>query len=348
MLLRKEVIMQRFVTVLVAMLLLGVAAWANPIPVAVLSEIQVAPDSEQKLEVNANYYPWIPVDMSGWRIITRSCTATVNQGVVIPDTGVYLVLDQHNLSGTFHLCPDSDEVTILDTSGHQIEDYLSYPAPRGWECCFRPPAGLSCVPHYYFEGIPPYPQYLARLWFVASPTFGGPNPDTAGSISGTVRDQNSQPLCSASVCISGPEGSTTALTQFDGGYVLDWIGPGVFQVTATKGGQTGEYLDSVVLAENEFRSGIDIIVPYSGAAEPPKVSLKFDWRGNWLRVSTPEPALADLRTVNVAGRVCARLHEMLRAGETELHPLGALPAGVYLVQGAIGKEKVNRKVTVFK
>jgi hypothetical protein len=119
-------------------------------------------------------------------------------------------------------------------------------------------------------------------------------------------------------------------------------------VSATKDGHTGAYADSVVLAENESRNGIDITVPYAGANEPPKVNLKFDWRGNWVRVSAPEPALADLRTVNVAGRVCARLHEMLAVGKTELHPLGVLPAGVYLVQGAIGKEKVNRKVTVFK
>lgn len=228
-----------------------------------------------------------------------------------------------------------------------IEDQLSYPGPQGWDSCFRPPAGMSCVPHYYYEG-PPGDQYLARLWFVAQPTFGGPNTDTSGRISGTVRNQNSQPLCSASVCISGPEGSTSTLSQSDGSYLLDWIGPGTFQVTATKEGHTGEYSDSVVLAENESRSGVDITVPYTGAAEPPKVNLKLDWCGNWLRVSLPEPALADLRTVNVLGRVCGRLHEMLAAGETELHPLGALPDGVYLVQGTIGKEKVNRKVTVFR
>jgi len=341
--------MQRVATVFVATLLLAAAVHANPIPLAVFSEIQVAPDSAQKLEVNANVYPWVPVDMSGWRIITRTCTATVNEGVIIPDTGVYLVLDQHNLSGTFHLDPDSDELTMVDSSGLQVEDFLRYPGSQSWGACFRPPAGMSCVPHYYFDSE----HYLDRLWFVASPTFGSPNPDTAGSIAGTVVNQNSQPLCSASVCISGPEGSTSTLTQSNGSYRLGWIGPGTFRVTATKQSHTGEYPDSVVLALNEVRSGVNITVPFTGAAEPvgagPRACpLRFDWRGNWLRVSAPEPALADLRVMNVSGRVCARLREMLRVGDTELHPLGALPAGVYLVQGAIGKEKVNRKVTVFK
>lgn len=338
--------MQRFVTVLVATLLFVAAAAANPIMVAVLSEIQVAPDSDQKIEVCANYYPWWPVDMSGWQIITRTCTATVNSGVVIPDTGIYVVLDRSNTTGRFHLSPDSDDIIIQ--SGSSTEDFVSYPGPKGWGTCFRPPAGMSVAPHYYIVGHPGE-EYLERLWFVESlPTFGQANPETAGSISGRVLNQQAQPVCSAVVSISGPEGNTSVLSGSNGIYVVDWLGPGTFQVTATKSGQTGAYQDSVCVTQHGYRDSINITIPLSGVAQPSLVRVRMDWRGNWVRVSAPEPALADLRTVNVAGRVCGRLREMLRVGETELHPLGALPAGVYLVQGAIGKEKVNRKVTVFR
>lgn len=342
--------MQRFVTVLVATLLLAAAARANPIMVGLLSEIQVAPDSEQKLEVNSNHDPSIRVDMSGWQVISRACTLTVDSGVVIPDTGMYIVLDSNNLSGSLRLDPDSDEITlqIPDSPEPMVMDQVSYPGPQGWGSCFRPPAGMSVAPYYYWVGHPGE-EYLERLWFVESlPTFGQANPETASSISGRVLDQQAQPVCSAVVSISGPEGSTGVLSGSNGIYVVDWLGPGTFQATATKSGQTGAYQDSVCVTQHGYRDSINITIPLSGVAQPSLVRVRMDWRGNWLRVRLPEPALADLSTVNVAGRVCARLREMLAAGETELHPLGALPAGVYLVQGAIGKEKVNRKVTVFK
>ena len=138
------------------------------------------------------------------------------------------------------------------------------------------------------------------------------------------------------------------MTDLQGRYSAHPTGAGQFWITASKGGQSGEYSESVAVAQNEARNDVDIIVPYSGANEPPAVRLKLDWRGGWLRVSAAGPTRADLGVVNASGRVCGRLHTLLTVGETELHPLAVLPAGVYLVQGAIGKEKVNRKVTVFK
>jgi hypothetical protein len=294
--------------------------------------------------VNSDCYGEGSVDLSGWQIISRACTLTVDSGVVIPDTGVYIVLDSNNLSGKLHLFPDSDHVTIV--AGAESIDQMSYPGPQTWGTCFSPPAGMSVAPHYYWTGQPGQ-EYLTRLWFVESlPTFGQPNPETAGSMSGRVFDGHGTGVPNAVVCMSGPEGSLTAVTLSDGSYGFGWLGPGTFQVTATKDSQTGAYPDSVYVSQDHSPDSVNVTIYSLGVAEKSRVEM--DWRGNRLRVSLPEPALADLRTVNIAGRVCGRLHEMLAAGETELHPLSALPSGVYFIQGRIGKEPVNRKAVVFR
>ena len=338
--------MQRFVTVIVAMLLLGVAAWANPVVPTLINEIQVAPDSLERIELNTRYWPGGFADFSGWQIITNAGTGIVDSGVIATDTGDYVVLDRHNVTGTFSLGDTGDMIILRGAPYESVA--VTYPSPFcDLAQCWCPGAGMS-VARLAYTVTWPMPDIIYNWYFDATPSFGAQNDDTLGGIFGTVRDQNSQPVCSADVRISGPGGSNDFGTDGAGRYHAHPTGCGVFWVMANKNGQTGAYPDSIHVAQNEFRDSVNITVPYSGAAEPPKVSLKFDWRGNWLRVSAPEPALADLSVVNVSGRVCGRLHEMLAAGETELHPLGALPAGVYLVQGAIGKEKVNRKATVFK
>jgi hypothetical protein len=338
--------MHRIVTVLVATLLLGAAVSANPIVPTLINEIQVAPDSLERIELNTRYWPGGYQDFSGWQIITSAGTAVVNNGVVATDTDDYVVLDRLNVTGTFSLGDAGDMIILKGASYESVA--VSYPCTQcNLAQCWRPPTGMS-VARLTYTVTWPEPDIIYNWYFDATPSFGAQNDDTLGGIFGTVRNQNAQPLCSAEVRISGPGGGNVFWTNSTGLYSAHPTGCGTFQVTATKDGHTGEYPDSVVVAQNESRYGIDITVPYTGAAEPPKVSMKFDWRGNWLRVSAPEPALADIRTVNVSGRVCGRLRVSLAAGETELHPLAVVPAGVYLVQGTIGKERVNHKVTVFK
>jgi hypothetical protein len=326
--------------------MLCLAAGANPIIPTLINEIQVAPDSFERIEVNTRYWPGGALDFSGWRITTRAGTATIDSGVIASDTDSYVVLDRHNTTGTFSLADDYDVIVLQGAPYESVA--VSYP---GTQCnlaqCWRPPAGMS-VARLTYAVTWPMPDIIYNWYFDATPSFGAANDDTLGGIFGTVRNQNAQPLCSAGVRISGPGGGNGFMTDAQGRYSAHPTGQGRFWVTATKGGQTGEYPESVAVAQNEFQDSIDIVVPYSGANEPPAVRLKLDWRGGWLRVTAAGPTQAELRTVNASGQVCGRLRATLAAGETELHPLAVLPAGVYLVQGTIGKEKVNRKVTVFR
>ena len=337
--------MKRVVTVFVATLLLGAAAEANPIVPTLINEIQVAPDSLERIELNTRYWPGGYQDFSGWQIITNAGTAVIDNGVVATGPDDYIVLDRNNVTGTFSL-GDAEDVIILRGGPSDVE--VSYPSAQFTHAqCWCPPAEISVARIVHWVTLPE-PAIIYRWYFDATPSFGAQNDDTLGGIFGTVRNQNAQPLCSAEVRISGPGGGNVFWTNGAGMYYAHPTGRGTFWITATKGGQTGEYPESVAVAQNEVRNDIDIIVPYSGANEVPEVRLKMDWRGGWLRVSAGGPTQTDLSVVNASGRVCGRLRTLLTAGENELHPLAVLPAGVYLVQGTIGKEKVNRKVTVFK
>jgi hypothetical protein len=338
--------MHRVLTVLVAGLLLGAAVEANPIVPTLINEIQVAPDSLERIELNTRYWPGGYQDFSGWQVITSAGTAIIDSGIVATDTDDYVVLDRHNVSGTFSL-GDSEDMIIIKGASHESVA-VSYPGPFcNLAQCWCPPPGMS-VARIVHTVTFPEPDIIYNWYFDATPSFGAANDDSLGGIFGAVLNQQAEPLCSAVVRIDGPGGGSAYWTDAQGHYAAHPTGQGTFWVTATKGGQTGEYPESVAVTQNESRDGIDIIVPYTGANESPAVRLKLDWRGGWLRVSADRPVRADLSVVNAAGRSCGRLRTMLTAGESELHPLSALPAGVYLVQGTIGKEKVNRKVAVFR
>lgn len=338
--------MHRVVTVLIATLLLVASAAANPIIPTLITEIQVAPDSLERIELNTRYWPGGYQDFSGWQIITNAGTAVVDSGVVATGPDDYVVLNRSNVTGTFSL-GDAGDVIVLKSAPNESV-VVSYPSPScNLAQCWCPPAGMS-VARIVHTVTFPEPDIIYNWYFDATPSFGAANDDTLGGIFGTVRNQQAQPLCSAVVRIAGPGGGSAYWTDAQGRYAAHPTGQGTFWVTASKGGQSGEYPDSVHVAQNEFRDSINIIVPYSGTSELPTVRLTLDWRGGWLRVSADGPVRADLVAVNASGRVCGRLHTLLTAGETELHPLAVLPAGVYLVQGTIGKENVNRKVTVFK
>jgi len=338
--------MHRVVTALAAALLLVAVGAANPIVPTLINEIQVAPDSLERIELNTRYWPGGYQDFSGWQVITDAGTAVVNNGVAANGPDDYVVLDCSNVTGTFHLGDAGDVIVLRGTDNESLT--VSYPSVGCDHArCWCPPAGMS-VARIVYTVSQPMPDIIYMWYHDATPSFGAANDDTLGGIFGTVRNQQGEPLCSAVVRISWPGGVSGDWTDAQGCYSAHPTGQGTFRVTATIGGQSGEYPDSVFVAQNEFRNGIDITVPYTAANESPAVRLKLDWRGGWLRVSADRPLNAELRVVNAAGQLGRCLRVRLGSGETELRPLGNLPAGVYFVQGNIGKEKVNRKVTVFK
>ncbi|MBM3323410.1 lamin tail domain-containing protein, partial [candidate division WOR-3 bacterium] len=137
--------MKSFVTALAALLFVPGLCPANPVAEYFLSEIQVAPDSLERIEVHmyTRERPF-PVDLSGWQVVTSSCTATVNDGIVLEDSNSYVVLSRENLTGPFSLPDDSGEIELWSPGGGPM-DWYEY-GRYNW----APPAGMSATTHSYW------------------------------------------------------------------------------------------------------------------------------------------------------------------------------------------------------
>lgn len=309
---------------------------ANPIPASFFNEIQVAPDSLERLELFPCQFRPPPIDLSGCTLVTRAGRAVIDSGVGIWSDSDYVVIDRHNTTGTFSFGDDSDFVRLRGAQGGDMWG-LIYPGQ-----CFAPPAGMSSALVWVDDST--------TVWYCdPTPTFGAPNDDTAGGISGRVFDADSHPVSRAFACISNARGENYQSTGDDGGYYFHPTGPGTFWVTAQWQTYTGAYPESIQVSLHEARSGVDVYLPVTSVAETaPSTGFRIDWQARKLRIITSRPTFVDLRVVNALGRTCARVRHSVGAGTTDLEPEVALPSGVYLIQGTVGKEKVNRKVTVFK
>jgi hypothetical protein len=325
----------RLVLAFVITLACGVAV-ANPIPASFFNEIQVAPDSLERLELFPRSFRPPPIDLSGCTLVTRAGRAVINPGVGIWTDSDYVVIDRHNTTGTFSFGDDSDFVRLRGAQGGDVWDVI-YPGD-----CFTPRGGASSALVWVDEST--------TVWYCdPTPTFGAPNDDTAGGISGTVFDADSHPVPNAYAYLSNPWGGHYQRTGDNGSYRFHPTGPGTFWISARWQTYTGAYPESVQVDVNQARNGVDVFLPVAPVGEPaPGTGFRIDWLAGRLRIVASRPTLVDLRMVNALGQICARVRRSVGAGTTDLEPAVMLPTGVYLVQGVIGKEKVNHKVTVFR
>lgn len=340
------------VIVVLALTWLAGSVAANPVVTTFFSEIQTSPESLQRLEVHPYNWPeWPnPIDLSGCRVRTRTGTATINSGVVVNESA-YVVIDRNNTTGTFSLGVDSDSIAVLTPAGDTEIWDLTYPSySPGPYASWAPRPDMSCALAEFWVGFPD--PYEVFAWYNDStPTFGQPNDDVSGSISGTITDEHAQPLSGVLMTFSSQFGGA----QFEedtssGSYRLWPTGPCTFWVSASKSGYgDGHYSDSVRVGTGEDRTGIDIVLHSLGNAEPVQVARPvLNWEGTILSATVTEPVTADLMTVNVLGQVCRRQRLELSPGTSRLQPALGLPSGIYMVRGLIGKESVNHKVMVLR
>ena len=338
--------MRKLGVVMATAVLAATVAEANPIIATLVNEVEVAPDSQEWLEVNTRYWPDPYLDLSGWTITSRAGSATVNSGIVVPNESSSVVIDRTNTTGTFQFTDDYDEIHLISPDGvHDL--MLAYPGdPAGYFWCWRPAPGQSCCRHAYWEGMPE-PDLIVSYYLDATPTPGQPNDDSLGGIFGRITNQLAQPVCSARVHVGGIQGGAVAFSDPAGYYSFAPTGPGTFWVAASRAGYTsGYYPDSVHVATNETRNDVNITLSSVSVLESGRrFSPLLEWQGNVLDVKLCEAADADLRTVNMLGQVCWSLHVRLRAGTNRLAPVQDQPSGVYLVQGRVGAESVNRRIT---
>lgn len=318
-----------------ALLCLAGTAAANPIMVVMYSEVRVAPDSLEAIEL----YPYenvvCPLDLSGYRIVTGAGTVIVDSGVVLEDS-TCLVLDRSNTTGTFSLGDSCDSIVIQDPQGWPIGGgQLRYPGYHYDGPGFTPGRGLSAALFQrYVPGIEPYYWYQ---WYTDStPTLGSRNDDTLGRISGRVLDDRGWPLVSAQVLLRNRQGYEYTYTDSGGRYSVWPLGPGVYEVSAWKPGHlNGLFPDSVRLGVNRQVDTVDIWLYRVGVAEAsatqdasrrtPEATVVR--RELWLGTRSKLPGnLVMSRAVllDAAGRRALDLH----SGPNDV---SSLSAGVYFV-----------------
>ena len=290
---------------------------------------------------------------SGARITTRAGTAVVDSGVIL-DTFNYVVIDRTNTSGTFSLADDSDCIRLAIPPDTWNEQSVTYPGNpnRSAGCSWRPPAGLSCCLYTWVEYWPPGFDWVdVSTWYVDStPTFGLPNDDYEGGISGAVYDNNGHRLSGAGVSISSAHGTASMLSAvqyyWPAGYFEEVpTGPGVFFVSAEKSGfLPGCYPDSVRLNTNERRSDINIYLYPVGLADQAVAAGRARpgsfWYADRLCVISERAGPARLTMVDELGRTVWNRAVELSTGVNRFSLDRRPSPGIYFVRQASSVSKI--------
>ena len=337
--------------ILLCLFLFCAAAAANPVMVTFVNEIQVAPDSLERIEIHPhNWMSGYPIDLSGWQIVTAAGTATVNDSVVCANESSYVVLDRSNTTGTFSLGDEQDSVTFLDGYGH-CEWAIVYPPQwSSWEPdrLWRPPVGMSSSMYYsvYYE----WPDLVESFgcYLDSTPTFGAENDDTLGGIAGRVLDDHGYPLPNCWVLVESEYGSIYTRCDSVGRYCIRPLGPASYIVSA-HGDSTWlptYYPDSVYVAPNQLRDSINLTMYPVGIAEvrpvrPPVPTIRQ--RGSILFIAGDGPA--DITLFDLSGRKEAILYEGVLNGEHRV-ALPRLVPGVYFARANVAGNRITTKVVI--
>jgi len=331
--------------VAVFLLVFAAALSANPVVEYFFSEIQVAPDSLERIELHmySNERPF-PVDLSGWSLVTNAGTATIGCGTVLQDSNDFVIISRDNVSGPFALGDDSDNVRLEEGAG--VLDNYSY-GRYGW----TPPADMSVAIYTHLEGVWPY-EYLVGDWYIDStPTFGTPNDDRYGGIAGRVLDRFGQPLENCWVRLENMHGNGGGYCDSTGRYVMSPLGPGTYEVSARSDSTylPAYYPESVSIGVNGWCDGINMTMYPAGVAEEPGRAMSKRFllqRGRTLVLNADRPGTAVVTVYDNLGRARMSERVALVSGSNEL-TLPSLRSGVYFVGCRFGERTLKTKLVLY-
>jgi len=83
---------------------------------------------------------------------------------------------------------------------------------------------------------PVFRLLIAAVAFVAFPQLAAAQSSTSGDIAGIVRDPNGAPVAGATVVANGPQGARATTTDASGSYLVEFLTPGSYDITATAQG----------------------------------------------------------------------------------------------------------------
>ncbi|MFO7649763.1 MAG: carboxypeptidase regulatory-like domain-containing protein [bacterium] len=328
-----------------ALLCLAGTAAANPIMVVMYSEVRVAPDSLEAIELYPYENVHCPVDLSGLRIVTRAGTATIDSGVVLEETS-FVVIDRSNTTGTFSLGDSCDSIVILEQSGWPIEGgTLQYPGYYSEGPAFVPQPGQSAALFQRYVNRWPDPYFDYRWYIDSTPTFGSGNDDTLGRISGRVLDDRGLPVYGAWVTMRNRHGRDYTYTDSSGRYSIFPVGPGVYELSAGKTGHLpGVFPDSVRPGVNQQVDTVDIWLYRVGVEEVRAWSPV--WYTGRLFIDAASAGLADVRIYDATGREALRRSTELKPGRNWLSLDPSLRSGSYFVRVRTARHTYNSKITL--
>jgi hypothetical protein len=324
---------------------------ANPVIAVALSEIQTAPDSLERIEFH-NYEGVNGLNLSGAELVTRAGTAVIDSGVVIYPETSYVVIDSTNTTGVFSLGDDTDDVRLVMHGTTLFR--LRYPANpfRSYSSSWAPPPGTSASILQWTESGSD--DWIYTWYIDATPTFGEPNDDTFGGITGYVYGDDSVPVDGATIRMTAAQGTVQMLSGEVGlwppGYFAQTpTGPGEFVLTAEYPGYLPyTYPETIQLEPNNGR-GVKVYLRRPGAVEEPAKSMtvpQVRQRGRTLVLDADRPGTAFVSVYDNLGRVRASEKVALVMGESEL-ALPSLASGVYFANCRLGERTLNAKFVLY-
>jgi len=328
-----------FLTMLVAV------STANPTMEYFLSEIQVAPDSLERVEVHMySRERQYPIDLSGCQIVTRAGVATIDSGIALHDSTDFVVISHENTTGIFSLGDSADSIELAGL-GYDIDVYVY--GGSGW----APPAGMSATVYAHWEGIWP-DEYVVCQWYLDStPTFGAPNDDRYGGIAGRVLDRFGRPLRWCLAWFRNATGSAYACCDTTGRYIMSPLGPGTYQVSAQSDSTylPAYYSDSVSIGVNGWRDSVNITMYPVGVSEGQRGATRQDFlrqRGRSLVLTADRLGTALVTVYDNLGRVRVSEKVTLVSGGNQL-TLPHLSSGVYFASCRFGERTLKTKLVLY-
>jgi len=325
---------------------------ANPVAIKIFGEIQTAPDPYERIELHMYEGPFYGLDLYGVEVVTRAGTAVIDSSMRIYPDGDYVVIDSTNTSGVFSLGDDSDCVSLV-THGSTFFRFR-YPANpfRSDSSSLAPPPGTSASILQWKESGSD--DWIYTWYIDATPTFGAPNDDTSGGITGYVYGDDSVPVDGATIRMTAVQGTVQMLSGEVGlwpqGYFAQTpTGPGKFILTAEYPGYLPyTYPETIQLGPNDGR-GVYFYLQRPGAVEEPAGStavLGLRQSGRTLVLNADRPGRAFLRVYDNLGRVRLRERVELVSGSNEL-ALPSLRSGVYFATAQKGTYRSTAKVVLW-
>jgi len=331
--------MRRTVAFLMALIAIS---QANPILEYFLSEIQVAPDSLERIEIHMySHERSYPVDLSGWTVTTNGGSATIDSGIVLQGPTDFAVITHENVSGTFTLGDSSDDIWLEGAS--LAEDRYLYGGGQNW----TPPYGMS-VAAFITTGMAGPEEYLPRVWYIDStPTFGWPNDDFGGRISGRVLDRFGRPLEYCDVLFEAAQGTGNTSCDSTGRYVMSPLGPGTYRVSAHSDSTYLPiyYPESVSIGVNGLRDSVNMTMYPVGVSEH-RETVPFavlHQRGRTLVLNADRAGIGVVTVYDNLGRVRMSEKVALVEGKNEL-AMPSLSSGVYFATAHKGTSRSTVKV----